>query len=88
MTLRKTLARWLAPAAFNRADRYGDLLATIDHDRRWLSEFPEIAATLDRLQCEHPTEISKFRDQLRGQAMRRIVLARRGQVADLAWPSE
>lgn len=86
MTLRHALARWLAPDVFDQADRYRLLLATIDHDHRWLSEFSEIAEVLDRLRCDNPTEISKFRGQLRAQAMRRHVMARRGMVADLAWP--
>lgn len=87
MNLRHLVARWLAPDVFDRADRHSDLLATIDHEHRWLSEFDEVAAALDRLRQAAPIEISKFRDELRGLVMRRHVMARRGMVADLAYPA-
>jgi hypothetical protein len=47
MTIRTTLARWLAPEAFRTVERYHYLRATLSEAERWLGyDFPEVDATI------------------------------------------
>lgn len=80
MKMSESIARWICPDLGRRAD-YGDwLISEISYEARWLSEFPFVARTLDRMldkmydwfrpvgveaKCKEPDAIWNYRELLR-----------------------
>jgi len=83
MITRETIARWLAPKMAREADRYNRMFGQMITEIWWLTEFPDVCDTLQRLldadrnhwrqmdeqhQGELPDGISEFREMLRARA--------------------
>lgn len=66
--MRRWIAKMLAPEAFRAEDELGQLKSELELDRRWLGEFPSVAAVLDRhlrRKTSWSADIALFREQLR-----------------------